>query len=160
MSIIAIDPGTTNTGLVYMDGRRIIDAKTIHFYGAIKDDQRALMERAGEIADRLARWAYDKDYGAIVIEGFVGFTRRQSSYTFQTPYLCGYLHAAMRDWGRPIVIQTSRQVLNTHIKGNAAAYKSAIAEGRDVWGDCSMLRNDHVRSAAAHGIYYYLHKGE
>lgn len=159
MSIIAIDPGTTNTGLVYMDERRIIAAKTLHFNKPVKDDQYQLMARAAQIAGMVADWAYDKPYEAIVIEGFMTYFGRQSSYTFQTPYLCGFLHSFFMGTGMtPIVIQTSRQVLNARTRGNVAVYKDDIANGKNVWGDCSALCNDHLRSAAAHGIYYYIHK--
>ena len=53
MPVVAIDPGTANTGLVYMDERRVICAKTLTHRKAVRGDQYALMERAREIA---ARW--------------------------------------------------------------------------------------------------------
>lgn len=158
MSIIAIDPGTQNTGLVYMDEQRIIDAETIHYKDSVKGDQVKLLQRAHEITTRIAEWMAPRNHDAVIIEGFINYSGRQGGYTFQTPYLCGYIHAALA--GEYFIIQTSRQVLNTHTRGNVAAYKEAIAQGHDVWGDCSVLTNDHVRSAAAHGIYYYIHKGE
>lgn len=156
MSIIAIDPGTSNTGLVYMDESRIIDAETIRYGEAVKADQLKLMRRAHEIAVAVYDWMAPRRHDYVIIEGFVTYHGRQSGYTFQTPYLCGYIHAALAT--EHFIIQTSRQVLNSHMKGNVAAYKKAMEQGRDVWGDCSMLTNDHVRSAAAHGIYHYIHK--
>ena len=45
MNIIAIDPGTRHTGIVYMDERRIIDVKTVAFPSACGVDQYALDER-------------------------------------------------------------------------------------------------------------------
>lgn len=156
MSIIAIDPGTQNTGLVYMDEHRIIDADTIRYKLPVKADQMLLLQRAHEITARIAKWMAPRRHEAVVIEGFVTYHGRQSGYTFQTPYLCGYIHAALAE--EYFIVQTSRQVLNKHMRGNVASYKAAMEQGRDVWGDCSMLTNDHVRSAAAHGIYYYIHK--
>ena len=158
MSIVCIDPGTSNTGLVYMDRERIIDAHTIHYREAVKADQAMLMQRAHEITRAIHGWMADRPHLYAVIEGFVNFSRRQGGYTFQTPYLCGCIHTALacEHW----VIQTSRQVLNPHMRGNVAAYKAAMERGEDVWGDCSMLTNDHVRSAACHGIYYYIHEKE
>ena len=155
MSIIAIDPGTTNTGLVYMDEHRIIDATTIRFKQPIKADQFLLMQRAHRIAVAIYDWMAPRRHDYVIIEGFVNYHGRQSGYTFQTPYLCGYIHAALDEH---FIIQTSRQVLNSRTKGNVAAYKAAMEQGRDVWGDCSKLTNDHERSAAAHGIYYYIHR--
>lgn len=156
MSIIAIDPGTSNTGLVYMDERRIIDAATLSYREPVKADQYALMLRAHEIAVAIYDWMAPRRHEAVVIEGFVTYHGRQSGYTFQTPYLCGYIHAALAS--EHFIIQTSRQVLNKHTRGNVAAYKEAMKQGKDVWGDCSMVGNDHERSAAAHGIYYYIHR--
>lgn len=158
MSIIAIDPGTTNTGIVWMDEVRILDAETFRYKEPVKADQFLLMERAHEIAVRIYDWMSPRDHDYTIIEGFVTFHGRQSGYTYQTPYLCGYIHAALA--GEHFVIQTSRQVLNSHMRGNVAAYKRAMERGKDVWGDCSMLTNDHVRSAACHGIYHYVHREE
>ena len=156
MRIIAIDPGTSNTGLVYMDEHRIIDAETIKFKEPVKADQFRLMQRAHEIAVAVFDWMAPRRHDYAIIEGFVTYHGRQSGYTFQTPYLCGYLHASLAM--EHFIIQTSRQVLNSHMKGNVAAYKTAMEQGLNVWGDCSKLTNDHVRSAACHGIYYYIHK--
>ena len=155
-AIVAIDPGTSNTGLVYMDETRIIDAETLRFTDPVKSDQHALMRRAYEITERIYDWMAPRRHDYVVIEGFVTYHGRQSGYTFQTPYLCGYIHAALAT--EHFIIQTSRQVLNSHMRGNVAAYKRAMEQGKDVWGDCSILTNDHVRSAAAHGIYYFIHK--
>ena len=156
MRIVAIDPGTSNTGLVYMDETRILDAETLKYKEPVKADQFRLMQRAHDITVAIYDWMAPRKHGAVVIEGFVTFHGRQSGYTFQTPYLCGYIHAALAT--EHFVIQTARQVLNRHMRGNVAAYKAAMEQGRDVWGDCSKLTNDHVRSAACHGIYYFNHK--
>ncbi len=144
MSIIAIDPGTAHTGIVYMDERRIICCKTIAYKSTVKQDQYALKARAEAIAAQLSDWMADKPHECIVMEGFLGYTGKQGGYAFQTPYLCGYLHAALS--GEEIVIQTSRQVLNPKTPGNVANLKSTTFAG---------LRNDHLRSAACHGAYFY-----
>ena len=156
MSIIAIDPGTAHTGLVYMDEHRIICCKTIAFKGAVKADQDALKERAQAIARQIIDFAADKPHECIVMEGFMGYTGKQGGYSFQTPYLCGYLHSALE--GERIVIQTSRKVLNPRTRGNLAHLKTQMAHGYEVWKDCEKCSNDHLRSAAVHGIYYYQRK--
>lgn len=152
MRIVAVDPGTAHTGAVYMDERRIICAKTIAYKSTVKADQRALMERAGAIAKQLAEWMADKPHERLVMEGFVGYPGRQGGYTYQTPYLCGYLHAALS--GESIAVQTSRQVLNPRTRGNVAWMRNAMAEGREPYPGCAKLTNEHLRSAACHGIYY------
>lgn len=157
MSIVAIDPGTTNTGLVWMDELRVLAAETIRFKGAVRGDQDALLERAESISLALAEWLEGKEREAVVIEGFVGYPGRQGGYAYQTPYLCGYLHRTLA--GEPLVIQTSRQVLNPRTPGNCAWVKAAMAAGREAWGDSSLCTNDHERSALAHGVYYYRQEG-
>lgn len=156
MSIVAIDPGTTNTGLVYMDERRILCAKTIVHRRAVKGDQDELKDRAQRIAAQISEWIADKPHEAVIIEGYVTYPGKQNAYTFQTPYLCGYLHAALD--GENIVIQTSDAVLNPRKRGNVAALKDAMAEGRNAYSGCSCCTNDHLRSAACHGIYYLRRK--
>ena len=160
MSIISIDPGTSNTGVVYMDGRRIIDVLTIHYEETVKQDQRLLWMRAHDIATQIGWFASKRPHDLVVIEGFVGYTGRQGGYTYQTPYLVGYLHRFLD--GEPFEIQTSRQVLNSHVRGSAVAKGESKAQALERWGwdGIEQLRNDHLRSAALHGIYYYNHKEE
>lgn len=159
MSIVAIDPGTSNTGLVWMDGESILDVLTIRWSGSasIRDDQQKLLQRAHDITAIIAGWMEGKEREAVVIEGFLNYCKRQSGYTFQTPYLCGFIHAALNEH---FIIQTSRQVLNPHTRGNVAAYKAAMEQGSCPWKGSELLTNDHLRSAACHGIYYYIHRGE
>lgn|GEM_PF-1852658 len=165
-NIVCVDPGTSNSGYVYMSPYHVLCCKTFHG-PAVKFDQYELKERAGEVARSLLAWIADKPHEAIVIEGFVGFSKRQSSYSYQTPYLIGYLHRALEQAGEEVVIQTSREVLNPRSKGSVVsqgdkdgpcdAKEAALA--RSGWGDVSKCTNDHLRAAALHGIYYYTRGG-
>lgn len=157
MRVIAVDPGTTNTGMVYADERRVICAKTISCRGGVKTDQDALMKRAQSIARQVSDWMADKPHDAVVIEGFITYPSRQNAYTFQTPYLTGYLHAALE--GERIVVQTSSEVLNPRKRGNVAMLMDAMVEGREVWGDSAKCTNEHLRAALCHAIYY-IEKGD
>ena len=156
MNIVAVDPGTSNTGIVYMNERRIICAKTLHYKSTVKADQYALRERAENIARQLTAWVVDKPHEVIVMEGFLGYSGKGGGYVFQTPYLCGYLHAALR--GENIVIQTSRQVLNPKSRGNMADLRTLMARGAKPYPGCKHCTNDHLRAAACHGAYYLSHK--
>lgn len=156
MAIIAIDPGTRNTGLVYMDEARIIACKTIHFVKPCKNDQREVMERALSIATQVSNWLVDKPHEAVVIEGFLAYQKRQSAYTWQTPMLCGALYNELKEDN--VIVQTSAEVLNPARRGNMAAEKQALAEKKEIIADVEKLRNDHLRSAATHGLYYYRRK--
>lgn len=150
--IIAIDPGTANTGLVYMDESRVLCVKTLTHVETVKQDQDALMRRAETIAAAVDDWMADKPHEAVVIEGFMTYTGIGGGYVFQTPYLCGYIHAVLAN--ENLIIQTSRQVLNPRTKGNCRAVKDAVAAGREVMPGALMCKNDHLRSALAHGVYY------
>ena len=158
MSIIAIDPGTSNTGLVFMDEHRIIDATTIHYDEAVKQDQYKIMFRAFDIVERIADWIAPRRHDYIVIEGFLNYSRMQGGYTFQTPYLCGCIHTALAN--EHFIIQTSREVLNSHTRKSAVRRGETKAQAieRAGWENSAILTNDHVRSAALHGIYHYNHK--
>lgn len=156
MSIVAIDPGTAHTGLVWMDRREILDAKTIAPGGAaVKADQRSLMERARLIAECISDWMLDRPHGLVVIEGFVTFqgSSRGNAYTFQTPYLCGYLHRALM--GERIEVQLSSQVFNKRSPRSMYAAREAMAAGEYPMKGSHLLKNEHTRSAACHGLYWY-----
>ena len=165
-NIVCIDPGTANTGLVYMSEYSIIDVMTFHG-SAVGFDQYQLKERAGEIARAALAFMAGKPHGCVVVEGFVGFSGRQSSYTYQTPYLVGYLHRALEHAGEEIVIQTSRQVLNPRSKGSVVSKEDGDAPMdtkkaallMSAWGDTWKCTNDHLRAAALHGVYYYKNRG-
>ena len=73
MNIIAIDPGTRHTGIVYMDERRIIDAKTVAFPSACGVDQYALDERCRNIWQQAESFLLTHDHEKLVIEGFVPY---------------------------------------------------------------------------------------
>ncbi len=158
MSIIAIDPGTSNTGLVFMDEHRIIDATTIQYKEPVKQDQYKLMFRAFEIVERIADWIAPRRHDYIVIEGFLNYSKMQGGYTFQTPYLCGCIHTALVN--EHFIIQTSREVLNSHTRKSTVRLGETKAQAIDRWGweNSAILTNDHMRSAALHGIYHYNHK--
>lgn len=159
MRVIAIDPGTSNTGLVYMSGSEVFAAKTITHKSSVKSDQERLMERAESIARGIDIWMADKPHDAVVIEGFLQFTGgRANAYTFQTPYLVGYLHATLI--GENIVIQTSPQVLNQRNRDNVAWVKDYLLLGKEVLRNDKQCSNDHTRSAMAHGYFYLRNQGE
>ena len=164
MAIVCIDPGTQNTGMVYMSEISLIACETIRGK-TVGLDQDALVERAGEITRKVLAWIAGRPHDTVVLEGFVGYAGRQGVYTYQTPFLVGYLVRALQQAGENIVLQTSRQVLNPRSKGAVvtmadrnAGDQKAHALARSDWGGVGMLTNDHVRAAALHGIYYYNHR--
>lgn len=152
IDIVAVDPGTSNTGIVYMNERGIISAKTLHYKSTVKADQDALRSRADNIARQLTSWIVDKPHEVIVMEGFMTYPGKGGMYTYQTPYLCGFLHAALKD--EDIVIQTSSQVLNPHTRGNMAEMRTLMERRACPIPGSALCTNDHLRAAACHGAYY------
>lgn len=155
MAIVAIDPGTENTGIVYMNEREVIDVKTIHYIDGTKLDQRALMIRCRDIVERIYDWMLDKPHSALVVEGFVTFrgSNRSNPYSFQTPYLCGVIGERFK--GEDITWQLSKDVLNPRLPGSCAYVKDKVKCGGSVLDGDARCTNDHLRSALAHGVYFY-----
>lgn len=148
MIIIAIDPGTANTGIaIYDDSKNeVIACKTIRTK-ASGQDQNALYYRCINICCSVNEimWEYCADL--LVIEGFTSFGgARQSANTFQTPFLVGMI------CGRCDVlhIQTSNKVFTKH----GCAIRDSIKDGTCSVEGCEKATNDHERSALCHALYY------
>jgi hypothetical protein len=144
-----------------MSDREVIDVKTIHYMGGTKIDQRALMLRCREIAERIADWMLDKPHDVLVVEGFVTFqnSNRSNPYSFQTPYLCGVIGERFGD-SENIVWQLSSEVLNPRRHGNCAFVKDKVKSGHSIISGDGRCTNDHLRSALAHGVYYYMNSAK
>lgn len=168
MNIIAIDPGTSNTGIVYMSELSVICWKTITGK-PVYADQQELIDRMASITRQILSFMADKPHEAIVMEGFVGYKGRQNAFTFQTPQLVGFLEDRFYCMEEPLVIQTSDEVLNPRRRDSLVTYDDSAhgkahakeyALKRTGWRDVEKLPNDHTRAAALHGCYYYLNKEE
>lgn len=161
-SIVAIDPGATHTGIVYMDEHRVIDVKTISFPKSCGIDNNLLNTRCINIWRQLEQFLAMHNHDAVVIEGFVPYAGMKvaKSTSHQTPWLVGYLLSGLETSGETPVIQTSNQVLNSRTKGNLASQKDLLVQRRYVYEGQKMLTNDHLRCAFLHGLYYLIGTGE
>lgn len=161
-SIVAIDPGTTNTGIVYMNEHRVIDVKTIHYPKSCGIDNNLLDARCQSIWRQLEQFLVMHGHDAVVIEGFVPYPgmRVAKSTSHQTPWLVGYLLRGLEAAGADPIIQTSKQVLNPRSKGNLSYQKDLLEQRRFVYEGQKLLTNDHLRCAFLHGLYYLIGAGE
>lgn len=161
-SIVAIDPGTTNTGIVYMNEHRVIDVKTIHYPKSCGVDNYLLDSRCQNIWRQLEQFLVMHGHEVVVIEGFVPYPgmRTAKSTSHQTPWLVGYLLRGLESTGEVPVIQTSKQVLNPRTKGNLSNQKDLLECRRFVYEGQKLLTNDHLRCAFLHGLYYLIGTGE
>lgn len=162
-TIIAIDPGTTHTGVVYMDEHRVIDAKTISYPKSCGIDNDLLDDRCRNIWRQLEQFLVMHVYEVVVIEGFVPYPGMRGvarSTSHQTPWLVGYLLKGLESLEIEPVIQTSKQVLNPRTKGNLTSKKDSLEQRRYVYEGQQLLTNDHLRSAFLHGLYYLIGNGD
>lgn len=161
--IVAIDPGATNTGIVYMDEHRVIDVKTIHYPKSCGIDNNLLDSRCQNIWRQLEQFLVMHCQDAVVIEGYIPYvTNRGASRatSHQTPWLVGYLLRGLEGIDIVPVIQTSKQVLNPRTKGNLSNQKDLLEQRRYVYEGQKLLTNDHLRCAFLHGLYYLVGEGE
>lgn len=157
MNVIAIDPGTRYTGVVYLDERRIIDTKTIAYPKACGIDNIALDERCKNIWQQLEPFILTHDHDVIIIEGFIPYPGMKvaKSTSHQTPWLVGYLTANLEISNENMTIQTSKQVLNPRVRGNLSFALDMLKHGKSwVYEGDTKLTNDHLRTAFLHGWYY------
>lgn len=167
-TIVAVDPGTANTGVVVMDERGIIASRTISFDDTLGVDNVKLSQRANEIAERIVSMI-PAGCESVVMEGFVPFQRynRTSAQALvQTPFLVGYLCRALSNYN--LTLQTSVEVLGYTRPLSVLYGCETKEEGRqrkvDVIASTKgghLCTNDHTRSAACHGLYYWrTHRSE
>ena len=148
MIIIAIDPGTANTGVAVYDNwaQKVVDCVTIKTKST-GQDQMALNDRSWKISCAINNMVDEYLEYVLIIEGFASFGgNRQNANTFQTPFLVGYLCATLN----PDVIQTSNKVFNKH----GRSVRDSIKDGTCSVEGCEKATNDHERSALCHALYY------
>ena len=148
MIIIAIDPGTANTGIaIYDDSKKdVIACKTIRTK-ASGQDQNALYSRCIKIAYAIDHMFEEYLADVLVVEGFASFGgNRQNANTFQTPFLVGMI-CGICDVR---AIQTSNKVFNKY----GRSVRDSIKDGTCNVEGCEKATNDHERSALCHALYY------
>lgn len=159
-AIVAVDPGCLHTGVVYMDERRVLDSCTIAYPKGVSGDNDLLDERCEAIWHRLERFLASHPHDLVVVEGYRQYQRGRSM-SHQTPWLCGALLAHLHEDGEAVAIQMSAKVLNPRSPGNCAWVVDCAAQGREVLpGSLRLVTNEHLRSALAHGVWWYQRHGD
>ena len=148
MIVIAIDPGTSNTGIAVYDSvkKTVVNCDTIRTPKS-GQDQNALYSRCIKIAYAIDHMFEEYLTDVLVIEGFASFGgNRQNANTFQTPFLVGYLCARLN----PHAIQTSNKVFNKY----GRSVRDSIKDGTCSVEGSEKATNEHERSALCHALYY------
>ena len=151
MITLACDPGLANTGIVVFDGEHIVDARTITTKGnADTDPFAATVQRAFAIAHDfgLVLDAVSPDLVAIeAYEDFGGKHMRGVRRRWTTPMAIALIAHACE--ARGIVPRWQKaSVVMTQYRGMVKAWERTPHP---------CLSNEHLRSAAVHGLYGIAH---
>ena len=154
--IIAIDPGTTHTGMVYMTTQgSVLDVDTANFYKALNTDNEALIIRCTLIWLRISAFLESHPHSMVVIEGYkpYGGMRVARATSHQTPWLIGHITACLGAAGEPFTVQLSDAVLRKN-RGGMGCVLEGLKDGSVKFNGSNLLSNEHLRTAAMHGLYY------
>lgn len=160
--VLAIDPGTTHTGVALVDERGVSCAQTLRFPDMRTVDNAAIFDRAQAIAERLepilTAWRHD----VVVLEGYQYFGSISSAYSAtQTPILVGYLARFLK--GENLQPQHSPELFNKNRAGNVWRRYGVNPDGtteqrlrelmRKIPGG-DKAKDEHQRAAVAHAVFY------
>jgi hypothetical protein len=157
LRVLSCDPGLANTGLVMFDGRRIVKVATLRSPAlSTRPEFGPCVERvekmAADLAEAVAKMGACPD--VVVCEAYrdIPGRLRQAANRWTTPLAIGLLIPALRSLteGGAIVWQDPERVMTAYAQ---AVRLWALGQHGIVTGD-ELLRNEHVRSAAAHGCFY------
>lgn len=156
MRLLAVDPGLANTGLVMFDGKRIVDTATIRSAALSTRPQFAdCVNRAEESSRELARVVDRMGKPDLIVAELyrdIPGTLRGAMNRWTTPLAIGVMVETMHaltETGE-IVWQDPELVMTRY---SQTVRLWALGQHGIVTGDTA-LRNEHLRSAAAHGLFY------
>jgi hypothetical protein len=154
--ILAVDPGLANTGLVMFEGRKIVDVATVssaaittrpRFADCVKRAEQTGLE-IYHVVEKMG-WP-----DLVVAESYrdIPGNLRGASNRWTTPLAIGLMIPALRSLSKTgeIVWQDPEQVMRAY---SQAVRLWALGQKGLITGDAK-LRNEHLRSAAAHGVHY------
>jgi hypothetical protein len=152
--LLAVDPGLANTGVVLFDGRHIADAWTLRTKanGARPDFAHSVTRGLSITGDLRDLHEQIGDVDVCVAESFrdIPGHLRDAANRWTTPLLIGLLTPALIDFAPTLVWQDPERVMRAY---SQAVRLWELGQHGLVAGD-ERLRNEHVRSAAAHGLAY------
>lgn len=159
MLLLAVDPGLANTGLTLFENRHIIDARTLTTTSrGPRPEFTACVERGESLCAQLRMYRAELgEVAVLVAEAYADIPGklRGAKNRWTTPLAIGLMVPALRDftadgqivWQDPAVVMTQYA---QHVRMWELGQRGIIA------GD-AYLRNEHQRSAAAHGMFYLDH---
>ena len=154
MRILAIDPGLANTGLVMFEGRRIVGVHTVTSpaQGARPDFATCIL-RAHATATEIASWCETIGRPDVIVAELyrdIPGALRQAANRWTTPLVIGVMCSTLYELADTVVWQDPERVMTAYAQ---MMRLWALGQRGIVTGD-ELLRNEHLRSAAAHGMAY------
>lgn len=164
LRVLAIDPGTSHTGLALVDEYGINCAQTIHGRGgSLGTDNALIIERCEQIADEVERLCISWPHDVVVIEGYEPFVhqgRVNAQAATQTPILVGAIcdrlrHENLHPQYSSVVLRQSGGVYGLYgIRAKGMDAKLARVKLMEKVAGGTKCRTDHERAAAAHALWY------
>lgn len=154
MRLLCIDPGLANTGLVMFDGKRIAAVKTLTSKAtSTRPDFASCIVRSEIIAHDIAAWVEHVGRPDVIVAELyrdIPGALRKASNRWTTPLAIGVMAPTLRTLADDLVWQDPERVMTAYAQ---AKRLWSLGQTGIVAGDVS-LRNEHLRSAACHGLYY------
>ena len=148
--IAAVDPGLANTGIVVMDKDRVYATTTLHSVGKTNSWEET-RSRAQKMAVDIVSFIRASEAEHAIVESF-----EQQSYkgvtkkSWATVLVLAYLDVALSG---AAVWQTPSEALKD-TKDYRDLWKACGDKGAGILLGDKAITNEHLRSAASHGIYY------
>ncbi len=159
MMWLAVDPGMADMGVLVLDGRAIIAARTLKTTGdGPVPSFDAALDRAAEQAHALVSIATEHGVGLVVCEGYQDFGgghKRGVKHRWTTPLVLMAIHLLMPA-GVKLVWQPPATVLTCY-REHMAAWKAGV---RGMLPGDAVVTNAHLRSAGSHALAYLDREGE
>lgn len=152
-TVLVIDPGLANTGVLLYDGnaRRVVFTDTVRTH-ATDGTMTEALARCAHVSGIIGALAVNQAVGVVVIESYrdIPGHLRGVRNRWMTPLLLGWLARSLSGLGFDIVWQDPERVMRTHADHMAAWKRKQYG----IIGGDELLTNEHLRSAGAHLLAY------
>lgn len=156
MRILAVDPGLANTGIVLVEDNAIVRVLTLKTQAeGARPDFATAVRRAHALASDLEKLHFEiGDVDVVVVEAYrdIPGKLRGAKNRWATPLAIGVMVLPLQEFspGGGIVWQDPELVMTRY----AGAVRMWELGRRGLIQGDEALRNEHVRSAAAHAMHY------
>lgn len=155
MRLLCVDPGLASTALVLFDRGRISAAHTLTTPSeGPRPKFAACVKRAEDLSRALLEAGMAMEPDIVVVELYrdIPGALRNASNRWATPLTIGLLIPTLRALTEDgSIVWQDPELVMTRYAGYKLAWKAGT---RGICRGDELLRNDHLRAAAAHGLFY------